>query len=424
MINGTAVIGLQNGDEGKAKILVYIIAKAIARYGLTLVQRWQGGANAGHTAVVDGIEYKFHQVPTGICLPNTYNLMGNGMYISPKKLMEEIRALQQRGLTLTPGNFGIAACAHVTFDYHTDEDASNFQKKKHTSTGNGIKQTGRDKFDRRGIRFIEFLNPDTLAEALREKTFPDGTFPQQYGSIREFVESYEEVREFLQQFVIQEHEAIARYGQNYWVGEGAQAALLDVDMGQYPGVTSSKPASPPNSPNNSTGVIKLYTSSVGTGDRPFVARMEENLESALRDAWDERGTTTGRDRELGWLDIVALKYTMAATRVNKIVGTCADRLEDVAKQGETLKLVVAYEIDGKRYDKWDISFHDRTTLRNAKPIVEELPAFEKFHIDGKLTPNAQRYIDRVQELLGKEFCMIGIGPDQNDIIEYSDPLAS
>ncbi len=425
-----AVVGLQTGDEGKGNKVDLLVSEATkmlpADQSYTsgrkpiLVERFQGGPNAGHTLRREGHVYKLHQVPSGILTPCTYNLLGEGMYVNPRKLMEEIRQLQLCGINISPDNVGIAATAHMTLDYHVEDDQSQFQRKDHTTTGNGIKQTAVDKYGRVGIRFVEFLDEDIMRQCLQRR-FPEG-MPSSYGSHALFVQRYAEERNFLSRFLVQQHVVRQHHGTEFWIGEGAQGFLLDVDAGQYPGITSSHPAQVPHLADTILGVVKLYCSSVGTGDRPFMSRMEWDLEESLRNSWGEFGTTTGKGRELGWFDAVAVKYAIDATGTDYLIATCGDRLEELGRRGKPVKLVTGYKIGSREFREWDVSFHRRDVLRNAEPLVEEFEPWEHFvGEDGKVTPNAQRYLDRIQELTGKEIIMLGTGPGRDDVIMYKNP---
>lgn len=431
MAKKVALVGVVTGDEGKGKVITSLVLLArrhfqeesiIAGRKPIMVERWQGGGNAGHTIVVDGIEYKLNLVPSGIVFAETYNLMGKKTFVDPRRAVREIKGLIKNKIPISKENFGIAANAHITLDYHVNDDQDAFKAQRHTSTGSGIKQTAVDKQGRVGVRFIEFLEPKTMEEILREKRFPH-QFPTCLGSIEKLVESYAQEREFLKEFVVQEQLARRTHGTHFWLGEGAQGALLDVDAGLYPGITSSNPLDVPNRPDIIIGVLKLYNSSVGA-DRPFVPQIEPKLESQLREAWGEYGTKTGLPRDLGWTNIVDLRYTTEVGNVDYLAATCGDRLEVLAKLGEKVKLVVGYKINGNRYDGWDVSFHRRDVLYNAKPIFEEFEPWDKFtEADGQtLTPNAQKYVDRIQELVGKEIIILGTGPAEKDIIIRKDPF--
>jgi len=441
-----AVLGAQWGDEGKAKDISFLMETAPEEFDVAtyvgeghpfLVVRYQGAGNAGHTTVVNRIIYKTHNMPSGVIYPNTFSLLAGTAFINPRKIIKEIQDLREQGLEITPENFGIAANTHVIFDYHTKDDQKDYDKgdDQHTSTGNGIRQVATDKANRVGIRFIEFLDPKTFRECL-ERRFPEG-IPKKYvrkeneedddgddddkDNIGSFIAKYESEREFLTDFAVQEHEVRRTHGLEYTISEGAQAVLLDIDVGQYPGITSSKPASPPHRPDKIILVYKLYTSNVGTGDRPFVAQMDKDIADKLREFADEFGTTTGRPRSLGWFDVVAARYTLEATQADVIAANRGDTMEVFAKIGEKIRLVTGYKLNGKTYTEWDINFHKRDVLWGAEPVFEEFDPWTRFVNDNnELTPNAARYVDRIQELLGKEFSLLGTGPASDEIIVVHD----
>jgi len=422
-----AVIGIRCGDEGKGARVIYLIDKAVKQLirgngevplGIEVMgYRWHGGANAGHTVIVNGITYKLHSVPVSIVIPGTYSLLGSGMFVNPRKVMQEIKTLEAQGLQINPNNLGIASNSFVTFDFHTNEDIANLEKAEHTSTGNGIKQTAMDKYGRVGVRFAEFLDEEACIHAL-EKRFPNKRVPG-FDSLKSFVESYKTEREFLTPFMTLQSDALKKYGLYYKFGEGAHGGDIDVEEGLYPGITSSHPAIVPHRPDIILGAMKLYDSSVGH-DRPFVSRLNPELEASLRNAWGERGTTTGKDRKIGWTDLVSAKHIIEVSGVDYLVGNCGDRLEIFSQMKHKIGLVTGYKINGKVYSEWDASFHKRQTLHEVEPVIEWFEPWDKFQVDGKLHPNAQRYIDRIQEFTGREFAMLGTGPGIDDVIELKD----
>ncbi len=438
MVKKVGVIGLLAGDEGKANVVSRIAQLAIedvlnilsvqqrlyaAEEMPIMVERFQGGGNAGHTFSWGGQEFKTHQVPMGTAVPGTYNLNGQGMFVDVRKLVNEMSELKELGLIITPNNFGIASNAHVTLDYHVHDDKASFEIEDHTSTGSGIKQTAVDKVGRVGMRFVEFLDQDLMKEILLDKRFPGNTFPDFLGSVDKFVASYDAVREKLAPFVTLEHVARRNHGKHVWIGEGAQGAILDLDTGLYPGITSSNPTLVPNRPDIILGVFKSYISNVGTGDRPFVTRIEEQIEGILRDLWEEFGTTTGRPRELGWLNLVELKYTTEKCQVDYLAATCGDRLQALYNMEQKILMATGVKINGKVYTEWDTSFDRRDTLSKAEPIYEEFKPWETlFDEDGKLTSNAERFYGRIQEVTGKEIIFYGNGPKPEDVKEIKNPL--
>ena len=423
------IVGSQWGDEGKGKVVDLLTDLARSRVHLELdysahnkpilVRRYQGSNNAGHTLVVDRARYALHIIPSGILVPEAYNLIGQQVFVNPRAAMEEFKALMQMGVPISSNNVGIAANAHVTLDYHIEADGKNFKKKKHTSTGKGVGPTATDKQARVGMRLVEFLDPAIAKEALQKK-FPKG-MPKKSGDLDHFLASYEEEREFLSPFMVQEHEINKVHGSEFEIWEGAQGVMLDVDVGEYPWITSSNPAFIPGRTDLKLGVFKLYTSSAGTGGRPFIGQMDEELEAKVRTPWQEFGTTTGLPRDVGYFDVVAAKYAIEAAGIDYLAGTCGDKMELLAQIGEKAKLVVGYKKGSKICDAWEASFHKRGFLQDAEPVFEEFDPWEKFSKDGKLTPNAQRYVDRIEELTGKSFVMYGTGQERNEIILKDNP---
>ncbi|MGV8142225.1 MAG: adenylosuccinate synthetase [Candidatus Pacearchaeota archaeon] len=426
-----AFIGAQTGDEGKGVRVVYYSKKAVKLadklYGSSesprvLTMRWNGGADAGHTVEMDGTRYALHQIPSSILIPGTYNLMGEGVFLGPRGAAREIAELREKGVRIDTDNFGIASNAHVTLEYHLDIDAPDASAKTgHLSTGKGIKPTAVDKFGRVGIRFEEFLDRSEFIAALKHR-FPDG-MPSKFESYEKFADSYAPERDALRDFSVLQSDVLNRPEILFGFPEGAQGFQIDVDRGLYHGVTSSNPSIVPVRTKMNIGVVKAYESSIG-GGRPFVGRMEERLETPLREAWKEFGTTTKKPRNIGWLDVVALNNAIRSSDIDCLVSTCGDRLEELARRGENVRIITAYEIEGKRFEKWDKSFHKRSTLHKAKPVFEEIEPWDKFFDSERqeLTPKARAFVERVQELTGKEFIAHGYGPGVDDVLEVKDIL--
>lgn len=417
MAKSAAVIGGQWGDEGKGKIVDLLLQ----RMSNTLLERYQGGANAGHTVKIGDKEYHLHLLPSGMMSSNTFNLIGKGVFLDPRKVITEIKSLTDDGVKIDDGNFGIAANAHITLDYHVSADQKNFNLEKHTSTGSGIKQTATDKYNRVGIRFVEFLNKNSFLECLQRK-FPEGTIGQV--SLDEFIDSYSNEQEFLAQFLVDETALFADPSFEYFLAEGAQGFGLDIDDGAYPGITSSNPTLPKHRPEVIIGVFKAYESSVGIGDRYFISQMDKELECLMPDLMNEYGTTTHKPRNVGWFDALGARHAIKTTHMDHIVLTCIDKLERLVDVTNKLKVVVGYEINGVEHHNWHPSFYDRTVLRDAKPIYETFELWNQtVERDGKtLTLNAQKYVDGIQEIIGKEFSLIGTGPERNEILVYKDVL--
>jgi len=388
-----------------------------------LVVRYQGGGNAGHTLVVDGIIYKLHQIPSGIISPKAFNLLGEKMYVDPVKLMQEIQSLREKGIGVSPDNIGISANAHMTLEYHVADDKKDLHRPgKNESTGSGNKQTAKDKYFRTGMRFVEFLDGQSM-EAILNKVGSVDWIRENHGSVVAFVKQYDFAREYLVPFLVSQHDVLKVHGYTHTIFEGAQAIMLDVDKGQYPGITSSNPVIVPHKTDVIVGMLKLYLSSVGTAERAFMTKMQDSdLEYTLQDQWGEVGTTTGLRRELGWFDAVAARYAVETTDTDYLVGTRGDSLETLHHMGAPLFIATAYKINGKTYDRWDPSFFNRFTLADVEPVLQEMPTWNIFSSDGVLSPNAQHYIDTIQQLLDKEFVLLGTGPSREDILVRKDIL--
>ena len=398
---------------------------------LVWTYRYQGGKNAGHITFINGIEHNIHQLPTGILIPRAYNLMAEGVFFEPRSFLKEVRSLRQKGVGISPHNLGIASNAHVTLDYNLelDKEDSAATDGNHTSTGSGIKQTAVDKYGRVGMRMEEFLDPKEFVKALAVR-FPTiesrmqlDTFRKVDGDLERFSASYDTERQEIDPLVVLQTNVLTDRLYHYGIAEGAQGFQIDIDRGQYPGITSSSPTVIPTRMDKVVGVVKLYQSSIG-GDRPFIGRMPLSLEEVLRGPWIEKGSSTGKPRKIGWLDIVGLRHAIESAQIDCLVSTCGDKLEDLARLGENVKLVVGYKVNGKIYDRWDRSFHKRSTLYQAEPVFEEFPPWGVFFDKerGKLTENAQRYVDRIEELTGLEFASHGHGRDIDEVHEIKDIL--
>lgn len=426
MGSNTAFVGVRVGDEGKGARVLHYVKKAmndcpphLRGRSPVMVYRWHGGPNAGHTATTEGRTYKFHQIPVGVLVGNVYNLQGSGVYLNPRKEVLEIDNLRAHGVSVSPDNLGIASNAFVILDSHVDEDAGNLTRKEHTSTGNGIRQVARDKYDRVGIRFAEFLDPNAFSDAL-EQLIAHRSRALRGKTVQGVVDSYANERETLGPFMALQERVFQEQGMYAKIGEGAHGFDIDIEEGLYPGVTSSHPSIIPHRPERVVGVVKLYDSSVGH-NRPFVGRLaNRTLETTLRDTWGERGTTTGKDRMIGWLDLVAASHAINTIGVDCLIGNCGDRLEELARCGEDINVVVGYSIGGKDFPQWDPSFHKRGTLYDAKPILKSFKPWTTFLSGSKLSSEAQRFVDFVQHSLETPFVALGTGPDESDLLTLQD----
>lgn len=424
------LIGAQWGDEGKGK--------ATDLYGerVQWVVRFQGGNNAGHTVVrPDGEKFALHLIPSGILSPNVTNVIGNGVVVDPGVLLGELGDLEARGVNTS--NLMISADAHLIMPYHVAIDKVSERylgKAKIGTTGRGIGPCYQDKIARIGVRVQDLLDPSILSQKVesaldrknqllvklynRKALDPQAVIDEVLGQAEAFKHRIADTRLLLNQ-------AIDR-GENVLL-EGGQGTLLDVDHGTYPFVTSSSPTAGgaatgsgigPNKITTVIGILKAYTTRVGSG--PFPTELHDEWGTYLRETGHERGVTTGRDRRCGWFDAVIARY---ATRVNGITDFFLTKL-DVLSSLQEIPVCVAYEVDGQRYDEMPTT---QTAFHHATPIYENLPGWSE-DITGcrdfkDLPANAQRYVEYLTEASGARISAIGVGPGQEQTIVVNDVLA-
>jgi adenylosuccinate synthase len=421
------VIGLQWGDEAKGKIVDRLTRDH------DFVVRYQGGANAGHTVVVGEEVYKLSLLPSGILTPSVMNVIAGGVVLNPSRLIEELDELGGRGMTELD-NLRISDRAHVIFPWHFAEDRA---LDKSTSDGENIGTTGRgigpcyrDKVGRsHAVRLGDMYRPsfraqvEHIVEAKNRVVavlYPDGDFkPLDAATIfREYSAHAERLRPYVcdtTDLLLTEIEAGKRV-----LFEGAQGALLDVDHGTYPFVTSSNSSGvgissgsgvPMRHIEKIIGVVKAYSTRVGGG--PFPTELDNETGQYLRDRGNEYGTVTRRPRRCGWLDAVALRYTVRLSGVDSI----AAMLLDVLSGLKELKICTAYELDGKQIQRFPSHVDD---IRRVTPVYETLPGWSEevttCRSYDKLPTNAQAYLQRVSQLVGQPIEMVSVGPERDQTI--------
>ena len=413
------VLGSFFGDEGKGKIIDYLAKNA------DIAIRFSGGNNAGHTINVDGVKYAFHLIPSGILNPNTKAVIGNGVVVNPKVLIEELEELKSKGASID--NFYISDKAQLIFPYHEEMDGlqEEFRTNKIGTTKRGIGPAYEDKFQRSGIRVEEMLS-DNFEERIRENVKNKNIIFKAYGHKKmnadKIVEDYKKYAEYLKPYIIDSiammHEAIEK-GENI-VCEGAQATLLDIDFGSYPYVTSSNPTVGgvctgtgigARYINNVYGVLKAYSSRVGEG--PYITEQINEIGDTIRELGHEYGTTTGRPRRCGWLDLVALKY---AVMVNGLTGLAINHVDTIGKL-DKIKICVAYENNGIKSMRYSTN---ADYIKNCKPVYEEFDGnfgdISNSKTRDELPENAKKYLNRIEELVGCPIKFIGIGAGREDMI--------
>lgn len=414
------VLGSFFGDEGKGKIIDYLSEHA------NVSVRCSGGNNAGHTITVNGKKFAFHLIPSGILNSNTKALIGNGVVIDPKVLIEEIHNLEHNGYSTK--NLYISNKAHIIMPYHIILDKlleENRGNNKIGTTARGIGPAYCDKYERSGIRVEDFITPKfrELAQInITNKNKILTAFGYPTLNAEEIISEYEEYAKILAPYVRDTinmiHQSLER-NENI-LCEGAQATLLDIDFGTYPYVTSSSPTIGGVCTGTGIGakdigevygVLKAYSSKVGEG--PFITEQNNSIGDTIRKLGHEYGTTTKRPRRCGWLDLVALKY---AVRINGITGLAINHVDTIG-QLEKIKLCVAYEHKGKV--SMDFSTNS-TYISNCTPVYEEFTGnfgdLSNIKTREDLPQNAKKYLKRIEEIVGVPIKFIGTGPDRKDMI--------
>ncbi|WP_432833354.1 adenylosuccinate synthase [Dactylosporangium sp. CA-092794] len=421
------LIGAQWGDEGKGKVTDMIGG------GVDYVVRYSGGNNAGHTVVTpDGQKFALHLMPSGALWPNAAIVIGNGVVVDPKVLLTEIDGLAERGVDVS--RLMISGDAHLIMPHHRALDRvveRYLGSSRIGTTGRGIGPAYGDKVARMGIRVQDLLDPGILRKkleiVLRERNqVLVKVYNRKEIDVDAVVEEYLTYAERMRPYITDTRQVLWRgleEGRTVLL-EGAQATMLDMDHGTYPFVTSSNPTAggacvgagiPPTAITRVIGVTKAYTTRVGSG--PFPTELFDENGVHLRKVGREYGTTTGRERRTGWYDAVVAKY---ATRLNGITDLVVTKL-DVLSGLETVPLCVAYDIEGKRTDDMPMT---QTEFHHATPVYEELPGWWEDISQARtfedLPANAQRYIERIEELAGTRVSIVGVGPGRDEnVVRHS-----
>jgi len=419
------LVGAQWGDEGKGK------ATDLLGDTVDYVVRYQGGNNAGHTVVIGSEKYALHLLPSGILSPNVVPVIGNGVVIDPAVLLEEIRALDSRGINTS--KLVISTNAHLITPYHRtiDKVSERFLgKSKIGTTGRGIGPAYADKISRIGIRVQDLFDSSILEQklegALNDKNqVLTKVFNRKNMAVAEILEEYLAYAEILRPYVADTSlllDKALKAGKTVLL-EGSQGTLLDVDHGTYPFVTSSNPTAGgactgsgigPKAITRVIGIVKAYTTRVGSG--PFPTELLDEDGDKLRTIGHEYGTTTGRNRRCGWYDAPIARY---AVRINGLTDFFLTKL-DVLTGWEKIPVCVAYDVDGTRHDELPAS---QTDFHHAKPIYEYLPGWKedisKARSLSDLPKNAQDYVKYLEEISGAPISAIGVGPGRDETIVTS-----
>ena len=423
------VVGSQWGDEGKGKIVDWLSEQA------DVVIRFQGGHNAGHTLVIDGITYKLRLLPSGIVRKNKVSIIGNGVVIDPWALLEEIEEIRLKGIEIEPENFIVSESANLILPFHREmdeirEDAAG--KGKIGTTRRGIGPAYEDKVGRRSIRVMDLRSEKNLDQRLESVLM-------HHNAIRKGLGKTIFKKQKLKKDLLKIAPEILKFSQPVWLKidefkrqkkkilfEGAQGILLDVDHGTYPFVTSSNTVASsaatgtgcgPNSINYVLGITKAYTTRVGEG--PFPSELKDDIGELLGTRGKEFGTVTSRKRRCGWFDGVLVRQTIKISGIDGIALTKLDVLDEL----DEIKMCIKYELDGKTINYLPASVEDQLKI---KPIYETFPGWKVSTRGIKniedLPDNAKNYIYAVEDFIETKISSISTSPEREDTILIENPF--
>ncbi|MFW6000967.1 MAG: adenylosuccinate synthase [Halanaerobium sp.] len=416
------VVGAQWGDEGKGKITDMLAKTA------DLVVRYGGGNNAGHTVIVDDVKFELHLIPSGILYKDKISVLGGGVVIDPEAMVAEMEGLETRGVSLE--NLYISETAHVILPYHRMLDGLEEKRKgdsKIGTTGKGIGPCYTDKISRRGIRIADLLDEKRFKAKLEQaldfhNEILEKIYKEERLNAEDIIEEYRPYIEKIEPHVTNTslllNKAYAEDKKIFF--EGAQGTLLDIDYGTYPFVTSSNPTAGgvctgtgmgPTTIDDVIGVTKAYLTRVGEG--PFPTELDNDWGEFLRDKGHEYGVTTGRPRRCGWLDIPILKHAVRVNGLTEIALTKIDVLTGI----EEIKVCTAYKHGDKTVEEFPPYLEDEIPY---EPVYESWPGWDE-DITGcrdydELPINAQKYIERIEALVGVPAKIISVGPDRKEAI--------
>lgn len=418
-MSSVVVVGTQWGDEGKGKITDFLSENA------EVIARYQGGNNAGHTIQFNNVTYKLHLIPSGIFYKNKTSVIGNGMVVDPKALVQELKYLHDQ--SVSTDNLRISNRAHVILPYHIKIDEVEEERKganKIGTTKKGIGPAYMDKAARIGIRIADLLDREVFEEKLTRNLEEKNRLLERFYEtdgfrLEDILDEYYEYGQQFKQYVCDTSVVLndALDEGKRVLFEGAQGVMLDIDQGTYPFVTSSNPVAGgvtigsgvgPTKIDHVVGVCKAYTSRVGDG--PFPTELKDEIGDRIREVGREYGTTTGRPRRVGWFDSVVVRH---ARRVSGLTDLSLNSI-DVLTGIETLKICTAYDYKGTLIKEYPANLN---ILKDCKPVYEELPGWTE-DITGcktldELPANARHYLERVSQLTGVPLSIFSVGPDRS-----------
>ncbi|MFH1083069.1 MAG: adenylosuccinate synthase [Pseudomonadota bacterium] len=423
------VVGTQWGDEGKGKVVDLLTARS------DLVVRFQGGNNAGHTLVVDGKQFIFHIIPSGILYEDKKCLIGNGLVVDPGVLLDEIAKLKAAGISVGPERLSLSDKAHIIMPYHKAIDLAREAAKgkaKLGTTGRGIGPCYEDKVARIGVRAVDLTDPEVLEEKVRINLKEKNFFLEKFLGAepldaQPILDSYlamgEKLGPFITDVSVELDEALKN--QKNILFEGAQGTHLDIDHGTFPYVTSSNPVAGsacagagigPKQLHHVVGIVKAYTTRVGAG--PFVTELEDETGDYIQERGKEFGATTGRRRRCGWLDLVVVGDSVRLNGLDSLAITKLDILTGL----KSLKICVGYEIDGKKVRQRPTSLK---RMAAAIPVYEEMPGWQDDISGakeiGQLPEAARAYINAIETITGVPVSIVSVGPGRNETIIVKYP---
>ncbi|WOI55662.1 adenylosuccinate synthase [Palleronia sp. LCG004] len=424
------VVGAQWGDEGKGKIVDWLSERA------DVIARFQGGHNAGHTLVIDGTVYKLHALPSGVVRRGKLSIIGNGVVLDPWHLKREIEGIREQGVEITPETLMIAENTPLILPFHGELDRAREEQAtvaKIGTTGRGIGPAYEDKVGRRVIRVADLADEATLVARVDRALV-------HHNALRSGLGLDPIDRDALIADLLAIAPEILPYAAPVWkvlaekrrsgkriLFEGAQGALLDIDFGTYPFVTSSNVMAGqaatgtgmgPDAVGYTLGIVKAYTTRVGEG--PFPTELKDEVGERLGERGNEFGTSTGRKRRCGWFDACLVRQTCTISGINGISLTKLDVLDGF----ETLKICTGYELDGERLDYLPTASDKQT---RCVPVYEEMPGWSESTAGARswadLPAEAIKYVRRLEELIGCPVAMVSTSPEREDTILVKDPFA-
>ena len=428
-MKNVVVVGSQWGDEGKGKIVDWLSSEA------DVVIRFQGGHNAGHTLVIDGITYKLRLLPSGIVRKNKISIIGNGVVVDPWALLEEIKEIKSKGVEISEKNLILSEAANLILPFHREMDEireDTAGKAKIGTTRRGIGPAYEDKVGRRSIRVMDLISEENLNHRLE-------TVLMHHNAIRKGLGKEIFQKDQLKKELLEIAPEILKYSQPVWkkidefkqqkkkiLFEGAQGILLDVDHGTYPFVTSSNTVASsaatgsgcgPNSINYVLGITKAYTTRVGEG--PFPTELTDSIGEQLGQKGKEFGTVTSRKRRCGWFDGVLVRQTIKISGIDGIALTKLDVLDEL----DEIKICVAYQLDGKKIDYLPAAVDDQLkvtpiykTFKGWKSSTKGIKNFND------LPTNAKNYVSELGKFIETKISSISTSPERNDTILIEDPF--